>query len=185
MSSSNVEAAALLAAIVTSSDDAIVSKNLDGIITSWNQGAERLFGYTAAEAIGKSIRLIVPAERQSEEDEVLAKVRRGEAVDHFETIRRRKDGVLIPISLTVSPVRLPSGQIVGASKVARDISDRRRAERATGEAQAAEADLQQRLLALVAASGSLLGSPRVSDVLPAAVRLAGELVPADGHALWQ
>src|SRR5438093_979273 len=178
-----VDAAALLSAIVASSDDAIVSKDLNGIITSWNQGAERIFGYTAEEAIGQSIRLIIPKERQAEEDHVLAKLRRGEAVEHFETIRLRKDGTLIPISLTVSPVRGANGEMVGASKVARDVSERWRAEAAIAEAEAAQADLQRRLLALVGASGTLLSSPRVSDVLPATLALARPLVPADGHVV--
>jgi PAS domain S-box-containing protein len=118
-------AAARLAAIVESSDDAIVSKDLNGIVTSWNHAAERMFGYSAAEMIGASIRTIVPGDRQSEEDDVLAHVRRGEKVDHFETLRRRKDGTLIPISLTVSPVRDEHGIVVGASKIARDISEAR------------------------------------------------------------
>jgi PAS domain S-box-containing protein len=113
-----------LAAIVQSSDDAIVSKTLDGVITSWNQGAERLFGYTAAEAIGQPIFLIVPEDRKAEEEDVLARLRRGERIDHFETVRQAKDGGRIPISLTVSPVRDDRGNIIGASKVARDISDR-------------------------------------------------------------
>src|SRR3989442_14340677 len=177
-----IDAAALLAAIVASSEDAIVSKDLNGIVTSWNRGDERIFGYSADEIVGQSIRLIIPAERQSEEDEVLAKIRRGETVEHFETIRRRKDGTLVPISLTVSPVRLESGEIVGVSKIARDISERSRAEAALAEAVAAEADLQGRLLSLVGASGSLLGSPRVSDVVPATPRLAGGLLPPDGPA---
>src|SRR3954451_6430439 len=94
-----------LARIVNSSDDAIVSKDLNGIITSWNRAAERMFGYTAQEAIGKSIRMIVPADRQSEEDHVLSQIRQGLPVEHFETIRQRKDGSLLPISLTVSPMR--------------------------------------------------------------------------------
>lgn len=180
-----IDAAALLAAIVASTEDAIVSKDLNGIITSWNRGAERIFGYSADDIVGQSIRLIIPAERQSEEDEILAKIRRGETVEHFETIRRRKDGTLVPISLTVSPVRLESGEIVGVSKIARDISEPWRAAAALAEAVAAEADLQGRLLSLVGASGSLLGSPRVSDVVPATLRLAGELLPADGHAVWR
>src|SRR5581483_9649118 len=166
MPSLPTDPAELLSAIVASSDDAIISKDLDGIVTSWNRGAERIFGYTAEEMIGRSIRTIVPAERQSEEDEVLRKIRNGQSVDHFETIRRRKDGTYVPISLTVSPVR-SGGRIVGASKVARDISERWRADAAIAEAGAAEADLQQRLLALVAASGSLLESPRITDVIPA------------------
>src|SRR5437016_1686248 len=118
MADPRIDPAALLAAIVASSDDAIVSKDLNGIITSWNRGAERMFGYTAEEAIGQSIRLIIPPERLAEEDEVLRKLRAGESVDHFETIRRRKDGTLIPISLTISPVRSAEGEMVGASKIA-------------------------------------------------------------------
>jgi PAS domain S-box-containing protein len=113
-----------LAAIVRSSDDAIVSKTLDGIIQSWNPAAERLFGYTSEEAVGKSIRMIVPADRQGEEDEVLRRIRAGESVNHYETWRVRKDGTLVPVSLTVSPVHDARGQIVGASKIARDISER-------------------------------------------------------------
>src|SRR5262245_18274431 len=93
-----------LARVVESSDDAIVSKDLNGIITSWNRAAERMFGYTAAEAIGRSIRMLIPSDRQSEEDMVLGRVRSGQGVTHFETIRQRKDGTLIPISLTVSPI---------------------------------------------------------------------------------
>ena len=117
-----------LAAIVDSSDDAIVSKTLEGIITSWNRGAEQLFGYTAAEAVGQSILLIVPPERHAEEHEVLARIRRGDSVRHFDTIRRRKDGSQVEISLTVSPVRDEEGRTVGASKIAQDITDRRRAD---------------------------------------------------------
>jgi PAS domain S-box-containing protein len=116
------------AAIVESSDDAIVAKDLNGIVLSWNRAAERMFGYPAAEMIGKSIRTIVPAERQAEEDDVLARIRAGRRVEHFETERRRKDGSLIPISLTVSPIRNDDGVIVGASKVARDITERKQAE---------------------------------------------------------
>ncbi len=112
----------LLAAIVDSSDDAIISKNLDGIITSWNQGAQRIFGYTAAEAVGQSILMLLPPERQGEECEILARIRKGERVDPFETIRRRKDGKLLSVSVTISPIRDVTGKIVGASKIARDIS---------------------------------------------------------------
>jgi PAS domain S-box-containing protein len=117
-----------IAAIVESSGDAILAKDLDGIITSWNQGAERLFGYTAAEAIGKPVTMLIPAERLDEEPEILARIRRGERVDPYETIRQRKDGSLLDISLTISPIKDSYGKIVGASKVARDISDRKRAE---------------------------------------------------------
>jgi len=122
-------AAARLAAIVNSSDDAIVSKTLDGVITSWNAGAERMFGYTASEAVGRHITLIIPKERHAEEDEVLARLRRGQRVEHFETVRRRKDGTAIDISLTVSPVLSATGVVIGASKIARDISHRKRMER--------------------------------------------------------
>ena len=116
----------LLAAIVESSDDAIVSKTLDGVITSWNRGAERMFGWPAQMAIGKHITLIVPEDRRAEEDEVMARLRCGERIDHFETVRVARDGRLIDVSLTVSPVRDRSGHIIGASKIARDVSERRR-----------------------------------------------------------
>jgi PAS domain S-box-containing protein len=116
----------LLASIVESSDDAIVSKNLDGIITSWNKAAERIFGYSAAEAIGQPITLVIPNDRQSEEREILTRIRRGERIDHFETVRQRKDGSSIIVSLTVSPVKDAQGRIVGASKIARDITEKKR-----------------------------------------------------------
>jgi PAS domain S-box-containing protein len=117
-----------LASIVESSDDVIVSKNLDGIITSWNRGAERIFGYTAAEAVGQPITIVIPQDRQNEEREILTRIRRGERIDHFETVRQRKDGALIAVSLTVSPVKNAQGTIVGASKIARDITDQKRAQ---------------------------------------------------------
>ena len=120
-------AQAYLAAIIDSADDAIVAKDLDGIIQSWNAGAERVFGFTAAEIVGKPVRLLIPADRQSEEDAILAKLRRGERVDHFETVRQRKDGRLIHVSLTVSPVRDTNGVIIGASKIARDITAQKQA----------------------------------------------------------
>jgi PAS domain S-box-containing protein len=115
-----------LASIVESSDDAIVSKNLDGIIRSWNKGAERVFGYTAEEAIGRPITIVIPQDRHSEEVEILTRIRRGERIDHFETVRQRKHGSLIVVSLTVSPVKNAEGKIVGASKVARDITQQKR-----------------------------------------------------------
>ncbi len=118
----------LLAAIVDSSDDAIVTKNLDGIITSWNKSAEPIFGYTAEEAIGQNITLIIPSDRHAEESDILDRLRRGERVDHFHTLRRRKDGTLLDVSLTISPVRDSSGRVVGASKVARDITEQKRVE---------------------------------------------------------
>src|SRR5262249_16075936 len=117
-----------LAAIVESSDDAIVSKDLNGIIATWNRAAERLFGYSAREAVGKPITILIPDDRLSEEPEILRRIRSGQLVDHFETLRLRKDGTLIDISLTISPIRDASGRIVGASKIARDIRERRRAE---------------------------------------------------------
>jgi PAS domain S-box-containing protein len=126
----------LLAAIVNSSEDAIISKNLDGIITSWNAGARRLFGYSADEAVGQNITLIIPPERRSEEVEILSRLKRGERVDHFETVRVAKDGRLVDISLTISPVKDSSGRVVGASKVARDITDRKRFEIAVRESEA-------------------------------------------------
>jgi PAS domain S-box-containing protein len=119
---------ALLAAIVASSDDAIISKNLDGIITSWNRSAERMFGYSAEEAVGKHITLIIPRERWQEEDHIIGRLRRGEKVDHFETVRRRKDGTTVELSLTISPVTDRTGRVIGASKVARDFTERKRAQ---------------------------------------------------------
>jgi PAS domain S-box-containing protein len=115
-----------LASIVESSDDAIVSKNLDGIITSWNRGAERVFGYTAEEAIGQPITIVIPQDRQDEERTILTRIRRGERIDHFETVRQRRHGSLIVVSLTVSPVKNAEGKIVGASKIARDITEQKR-----------------------------------------------------------
>ena len=117
-----------LASIVDSSDDAIVSKNLDGVVTSWNRGAERIFGYSAEEAIGQPITLVIPKDRQDEERTILTRIRRGERIEHFETVRQRKDGSLIVVSLTVSPVKSANGKIVGASKIARDISAQKRSQ---------------------------------------------------------
>ncbi len=118
-----------LAAIVESSDDAIIGKTLDGIITSWNKGAERVFGYTAEEAVGRPKTLVFPPDRLQEEDEILARLRRGEYIDHFESVRRRKDGSLIDVSVTISPIRDGQGNIVGASTIARDITQARRQQR--------------------------------------------------------
>jgi PAS domain S-box-containing protein len=115
-----------LASIVESSDDAIISKNLDGIITSWNAGAERIFGYSAVEAVAQPITIVIPQDRRHEEPEILARIRRGGRVDHFETVRQRKDGELIAVSLTISPVRNDKGEIVGASKIVRDITEQKR-----------------------------------------------------------
>src|SRR5579859_5448612 len=132
---------ARLAAIVESSDDAIISKDLNGVIMSWNKGAERLFGYSSSEAIGQSVTMLIPPERYDEEPSILERVRRGDRLDHYETIRRRKDGTFVDISLTVSPIFDESGRVVGASKIARDITERKQAaariERAREEAEAA------------------------------------------------
>jgi PAS domain S-box-containing protein len=117
-----------LAAIVASSEDAIISKDVNGVITSWNDGAQRIFGYTAEEVIGKPITVLIPTDRLDEEPGILERILRGSRIDHYETVRKRKDGSLIDISLTVSPVKNSQGRIIGASKVARDITDRKRAE---------------------------------------------------------
>jgi PAS domain S-box-containing protein len=122
------EVAQHFASIVESSDDAILSKDLDGIIRTWNKGAERLFGYMADETIGQPVTMLIPPERRDEEPGILERLRRGERIDHYETVRRRKDGSLIDISLTVSPIKNAAGRVVGASKIARDITERKRAE---------------------------------------------------------
>jgi two-component system CheB/CheR fusion protein len=121
---------ASLAAIVNSSDDAIIGKDLDGVITSWNKGAERLFGYTAQEAIGQPITMLIPPDRQDEEPEILARLKRGESVNHFETVRLRKNRSPLEISLTISPIKDATGRVIGASKIARDITKRKQAEEA-------------------------------------------------------
>ncbi len=127
-----------LAAIVASSDDAIISKDLHGVIQTWNAGAERIFGYTAEEAIGRHITFIIPEDRLAEETHVISRIIAGESVEHFETIRQHKDGQLIDISLTVSPIRTSRGEIIGASKIARDISEQKRLRRAAAEASRAK-----------------------------------------------
>jgi PAS domain S-box-containing protein len=129
------KAIGLLAAIVDSSDDAIVSKTLDGVITSWNAGAERLFGYTASEAVGQHISLIIPVNRRNEETVIIERIKKGERIEHFDTVRIRKDQTPLDISLTISPVRDASGKIVGASKIARDITQRKRIERELRESE--------------------------------------------------
>ena len=136
-----------------SSDDAIVSKNLSGIITSWNKGAERIFGYTSQEVIGRSITLIIPPDHLDEEADILARIRRGERIDHFDTVRRRKDGSLVDVAVTISPVFDAAGRIIGASKVARDVSDR--------QARRARASRQSRN-AFVLSSKPLLSASRSS-----------------------
>ncbi len=166
---------ARLAAIVSSSDDVIVSKTLEGIITSWNPAAERLFGWTSEEAVGRHITLIVPEDRWAEEEEVLARIRRGERVDHFETVRRTKDGRLRVMSITVSPIKDASGRIVGASKVARDVTERRLEEVAA-----------RRLAAVVESSDDIIVSKTLEGIItswnPAAERILGwTAAEAIGH----
>ena len=126
-------ARARLAAIVESADDAVISKTLEGVITSWNKGAERIFGYTAEEVIGQPVTILFPEDHVDEEPAILARIRSGERIEHYETVRKRKDGTLIDISLTVSPIRSADGTIVGASKIARDITEQRRAQRELDE----------------------------------------------------
>jgi PAS domain S-box-containing protein len=141
-----------VAAIVESSDDAIVSKNLDGVITSWNKGAERIFGYSAEEAIGQPITIVIPHDRLDEEPAFLTRIRRGERIDHFETIRQQKNGSLIAVSLSVSPVKNAEGKIVGAAKIARDITEQKRSqERIATLAQEAE-HRSKNLLSIVQAT---------------------------------
>src|SRR5262249_44804162 len=125
-----VEARLHLAAIVESSDDAIISKNLDGTIVSWNQAAERLFGYTAEEMVGRPLSLLIPVNHPDELPALMERIKQGERVEHFETVRVRKDGSRVHVSLTISPIRSAEGKVVGASKIARDITARKRQEEA-------------------------------------------------------
>jgi PAS domain S-box-containing protein len=178
MSNGAPDAALRLAAIVESSDDAIVSKDLNGIITSWNRAARQIFGWEEREAVGRSITILIPPDRLAEEDEVLRRIRRGERVEHFETVRWRKDGTLLDVSVTVSPIRDAAGVIVGASKIARDVTERKRIDR---ELQ----DVQRRLLGLTAASVSILSAPNLDAVAAATIDLARDAVTADGCALWR
>jgi PAS domain S-box-containing protein len=148
------DARARLAAIVASSDDAILSKDLSSIIITWNHGAERLFGYTEQEVVGRPVTILIPPERQDEEPGILERIRRGESIDHYETLRRRKDGSLVAVSLTVSPLRDASGKVVGASQIARDITDRRKAEESLRQSEE-----RFRLLASHAPVGIFLSDP--------------------------
>ena len=154
---------ALLAAIIDSSDDAIISKDLNGVVTSWNRAAERIFGFTAQEAVGRPITMIIPPERLGEEGMILGRIRRGERVDHFETVRRSKDGRPVDVSVTISPIKDAKGNIVGASKVARDISGRKDAERI---AERAKHELE-----------------RVNDRLKEVDRLKSEFLASMSHEL--
>ncbi len=158
-------------AIVESSDDAIISKDLNGTITSWNRGAEAVFGYSAEEAIGKHISMLATPQFLDEFPDILNRIRRGERIEHYETTRRRKDGKAITVSLTVSPVRNSQGEITGASKIARDIT--------------AQKSIERELLLLIEASSALLASPQSTEVLRTITELAQQFVSADAHAVWR
>jgi PAS domain S-box-containing protein len=177
------KAVGLLAAIVDSSDDAIISKTLEGVITTWNAGAERLFGYAAKEAIGQHISMIIPPDRRDEEISILARLNRGERIDHFDTIRLRRDGSKLEISLTISPVLDGSGKIIGASKIARDIAGRKRAERELHEseqryrelADALDTQVQFRTQELQRRNAEVLGqSDRLRDLSARLMRTQDE-----------
>jgi PAS domain S-box-containing protein len=169
-----------LAAIVESSDDAIISKDLNGIIQTWNRGAARVFGYTAEEAIGKPVTILIPPDRIDEEPGILARIRRGERIDHYETVRQRKDGSLIDISLTVSPIRDRHGRITGASKIARDITERTKAENAVRDS---ERKLQELFSSIPAAIYTTDAEGRITYYNDAAVELAGR-TPMLGSDEW-
>ena len=180
----------LLASIIETSDDAIVSKDLNGIVTSWNKGAERIFGYAAEEMIGKPIATLIPEDRKDEELDILDRIRRGERVDHYETVRQRKDGSLIDVSLTVSPVKDGAGKVVGASKIVRDITERKEAQARhdmlTGEIQHRTKNLFAVVQAVV--SRSFAGKKTVDDAQAAVLSRLGSL--AQTHLLlmdqqWQ
>lgn len=177
---------ALLASIVESSDDAIISKTLDGVILSWNNAAERIFGYTAEEAIGNSVTLIIPPDRIDEERTILQKLREGERIEHYETVRVGKDGRLLDVSLTVSPIRNKHGQIVGASKVGRDITEKKRAERYAEENERRLRETADRLaLAMAAAQlGDWSWDARTDEVTLSerAAEIFG--VPRDAQRTW-
>jgi PAS domain S-box-containing protein len=153
-----------LASIVQSSDDAIVSKNIDGIITSWNKGAERVFGYTVEEAIGQPITIVIPQDRQDEERTILTRIRRGERIEHFETVRQRKHGSLIVVSLTISPVKNAEGKIVGASKIARDITEQKRSQEQIATLAHEAEHRSKNLLANVQAMVNLSQAAGVADL---------------------
>src|SRR2546421_12376729 len=166
----NEDASRHLAAIIESSDDAIVSKDLNGIITSWNGGAEKLFGFSADEVINKPITVIIPPDRYHEEQQILDRIHSGERVDHFDTVRRRKDGTLINVSLTVSPIKHVDGRVIGASKIARDISERVRNDR--------------RRLAQYAVASLLAGSWTLEEASPAILQTITSIGDWVLSALW-
>ena len=172
-----------LAAVVESSDDAILTKDLNGVITSWNAGAQRLFGYTAEETIGRSVTMLIPEERHDEEPTILARIRRGERIDHYETVRRRKDGSFVDISLTVSALRNRDGKIIGASKIGRDISERKRAEE---QQQLLLREMNHRIKNLFAVSNSVVAlSARWAETPQELVIAVGQRLSAlaRAHAL--
>jgi PAS domain S-box-containing protein len=169
-----------LAAVVESSDDAILSKDLNGIIATFNQGAERLFGYKAKEVVGKSITVLIPRDRQHEEPEILARIRRGERVDQYETVRRRKDGTLVDVALTVSPVKDGQGGIIGASKIARDITERKLSE---ARLRHSERQLQELIAAIPAAIYTTDAEGKITYCNQAAAELAGR-PPTIGSDEW-
>lgn len=174
------EAMRRLASIVETSDDAIISKNLDGVIQSWNSGAKRIFGYTAEEVVGKPVTILMPPERYDEEPEILGRLRRGERIDHYQTVRRRKDGALIDISLTVSPLTDKAGRVIAASKIARDISAEKRAEAALRDS---EQRLHNLLNALPAAIYTTDATGNITYYNEAAVEFAGRR-PIIGSDQW-
>jgi len=169
-----------LVAVVESSDDAIISTDLNGIIATFNPGAERLFGYKVEEVVGKPVTILIPADRQHEEPEILARIRRGERVDHYETVRRRKDGTLVDISLTVSPVKDDQGRIVGASKIARDITERKLSEARLRDS---ERQLQELLAAIPAAIYMTDAQGKITYFNQAAEEMAGR-TPVIGRDDW-
>jgi len=180
---SGEEAVQRLAAIVESSDDAILTKNLDGVIMTWNKGAERVFGYTAEEIVGKSVLVLIPEDHRDEEPSILSQIRSGKRIDHYETIRRRKDGTLLDISLTVSPVRGPDGKIIGASKIARDISELKRTQQ---QRELLLREMDHRIKNLFAlASGLVALSVRSATTAKDLARTVGERLGAlaRAHAL--
>ena len=165
---------ALLASIVDSSDDAIIGKTLEGTITSWNRAAELMYGYTAEEIVGKPVSILLAPDRPKEMEEILAKIRKGERVDHYETLRRRKDGALIHVSLTVSPIHDASGRLIGASSIARDISERKRIdEQLQATSKYARSLIEASLDPLVTISPE----GKITDVNEATVKVTG--IPRD------
>src|SRR6185312_10426155 len=168
------------ASIVNSSDDAIISKDLDGVITSWNKSAERIFGYRAEEAVGQTVAaLLIPDDRQEEEPEILGRLRNGQRVDHFETLRRRKDGTLLNVSLTISPVKDAAGRIIGASKIARDITRQVRARESIEQLNAQLSRELNAMTRLQQLSSSVAQSGEITGLLDQVIDAAIEIVEAD------